>query len=154
MNPKNHSSIARTLYVALGLLCVALGAVGVALPILPTTPFLLVAAFCFARSSERLNTWFRGTKLYRSHLETLNRGEGMTMPAKLRIVGTVTLVMGLAEFFMARAWLMKGSRSALIGCAVMAAVWITHMIVFFLVIKTCPQNRAAAILTDEEEKAL
>lgn len=127
MNPKNHSSIARTLYVALGLLCVALGAVGVALPILPTTPFLLVAAFCFARSSERLNTWFRGTKLYRSHLETLNRGEGMTMPAKLRIIATVTLVMGLAEFFMARAWLTKGSRGALIGCAVMAAVWIVHI---------------------------
>lgn len=37
---------------------------------------------------------------------------------------------------------------------VVAAVWVAHMIVFFLVIKTCPQNRAAAILTDEEEKAL
>lgn len=154
MDRKNHSGAVRTLYVALGLLCVALGTVGVALPILPTTPFLLVAAFCFARSSERLNTWFRGTKLYRSHLETLNRGEGMTMPAKLRIVGTVTLVMGLAEFFMAQAWLIKGSRGALIGCAEMAAVWVAHMAVFFLVIKTCPKDRAAVILTDEEEKAL
>jgi len=154
MDRKNRSGAVRSLYITLGFLCTGLGAVGVALPILPTTPFLLAAAFFFARSSERLNQWFRGTKLYRSHLETLNRGEGMTMPAKLRIVGTVTLVMGVAEFFMARAWLTKGSRGALIGCAVMAAVWIAHMIVFFLVIKTCPKDRAAAILTGEEEKAL
>ena len=153
MNQKNHSGFVRTLCIALGLLCTGLGAVGVALPILPTTPFLLAAAFCFARSSERLNTWFRGTKLYRSHLETLNRGEGMTMPAKLRIVGTVTLVMGVAEFFMARAWLTKGSRGELVGCAVMAAVWAAHVIVCFLVIKTCPKDRAAVILTGEEEKA-
>ncbi len=47
----------RVLWLLGGLTCVAVGAVGVVLPLLPTTPFLLVATYCFARSSERLNRW-------------------------------------------------------------------------------------------------
>lgn len=50
-------SAARALYLGAGLLFVALGAIGAALPLLPTVPFLLLAAFCFARSSERLHRW-------------------------------------------------------------------------------------------------
>ena len=47
----------RIFWLSLGLLCVALGLVGVVLPLLPTVPFMLLAAFCFARSSERLHHW-------------------------------------------------------------------------------------------------
>lgn len=43
-----------------------LGALDAALPIVPTTPFLLMAAFCFARSSRWVNDWFRATRLYRA----------------------------------------------------------------------------------------
>lgn len=48
----------KILYVVLGCIGVALGALGAVLPLLPAFPFLLLAAFCFARSSERLNRWF------------------------------------------------------------------------------------------------
>lgn len=50
---------ARIIWLLVGLAAVAVGAVGVVLPLLPTTPFLLVAAFAFARSSERLDRWLR-----------------------------------------------------------------------------------------------
>lgn len=149
---KSCSRTVRAVLIAAGCLCVALGTVGVALPILPTTPFLLVAAFCFAKSSERLDSWFKSTRLYKSHLETVRRGEGMTWPAKLRIMATVTAVMGFAEFFTLRAWLVKNSHGALIGSLVMVAVWAAHIIAFCFIIKTCPKERAEEILMLERKK--
>ena len=151
-NGKDRSGTVHAIAIAAGCLCVALGAVGVVLPILPTTPFLLAAAFCFAKSSERLDGWFKSTRLYKSHLETVRRGEGMTWPAKLRIMVTVTAVMGFAEFFMLRAWLVRSSRGALAGAIVMAAVWICHIIAFCLIVKTCPKERAEEILNVENGK--
>lgn len=55
----NASPLARPFFLALGLGCVALGFVGAFLPLLPTVPFLILAAACFARSNERLNRWLR-----------------------------------------------------------------------------------------------
>ena len=121
----------RIVLMILGLVCLGLGAVGAALPVLPTTPFLLVSAVCFARSSERLNTWFRGTALYQKNLESLTRGEGMTRGAKLRIMRLVTLVMGIA--FLA----MQGTTG---GRICIAVVWVCHVIAFTFFIKTCPEK--------------
>ena len=73
----------KILLVIIGCIGVALGAIGVVLPILPTVPFLLLAAFCFARSSERLNNWFTGTKLYKNNLESYVKGKGMTRKTKI-----------------------------------------------------------------------
>ena len=75
----------------------------------------------------------------------------MTLPAKLRIIAVVTAVMAVAEGFMLRAFLLKGSRGALIGCVTMAVVWAAHLIVFCFVIKTCPPERAAEIARMREE---
>ncbi len=57
----------------MGLTAVALGAVGVVLPLLPTTPFLLVAAFAFARSSERLNGWLRNHRTFGPLIDNWHR---------------------------------------------------------------------------------
>lgn len=59
----------KIVYCFLGCVCFALGGICAVLPILPTVLFLLLAAFCFARSSERLHAWFRKTKLYKENLE-------------------------------------------------------------------------------------
>ena len=68
----------KMLYVILGCIGVGLGAVGAVLPMLPAFPFLMLAAFCFARSSEKLDRWFKGTKLYKDNLEDYVAGRGMT----------------------------------------------------------------------------
>lgn len=86
----------KLIYIIIGCAALALGAVGTILPILPTTPLLLLAAFCFARSSEKLNNWFKGTKLYKDNLETFVKGQGMTKKAKVRIMSTVTIIMAIA----------------------------------------------------------
>ena len=123
-------------YIVLGFITLGLGAVGVALPVLPTTPFLLVSAFCFARSSEKLNNWFRSTKLYKNNLETFTRGQGMTKKAKLRIMTTVTVIMLIAFIAM---------RNTDIGRICISVVWVAHVIAFTFFIKTCPEEQAAAM---------
>ena len=57
-------------YVILGCIGLGLGAVGAAVPLLPAFPFLMLAAFCFARISRRLNDWFLSTRLYKNNLES------------------------------------------------------------------------------------
>ena len=94
--------IKRILWLCLGCIGLALGALGAVLPLLPTVPFLLLAALGFAQSSERLHTWFTGTKLYKNNLESYVRGEGMTAAAKRRIMLTVTALMAVGFALMMR----------------------------------------------------
>lgn len=75
-------SIKKYIYITVGLISVVLGAIGVVFPILPTTPFLLLASYCFAKGSDRFNTWFIGTKLYKKHLESFVKERSMTLKEK------------------------------------------------------------------------
>ncbi len=128
--------IKRIIYIAIGCICLALGTVGVFLPILPTTPFYLITLFCFARSSKRLEDWFKGTKLYKKHLESFVEKKGMLVSTKVCILTTVTILMGLGFFFMAR-------KGIWIPCIIIAVVWIAHMIYFLFFVKTIKQEVAA-----------
>lgn len=80
------SKIKKSIYITVGLIAFALGTVGVALPVLPTTPFLLLASFCFARGSEKFNIWFTGTKIYQKHLESFVKKKAMTLKQKICIL--------------------------------------------------------------------
>ncbi len=76
-------SIKKYIYIIVGLISVVLGAIGVILPILPTTPFLLLASYCFAKGSDRFNNWFINTKLYKKHLESFVKERAMTLKEKI-----------------------------------------------------------------------
>lgn len=125
----------KTLYIILGRLGVGLGALGAVLPVLPTVPFLMLAAFCFARSSEKLNQWLRGTKLYKDNLEDFAAGRGMTMKTKLRILITVTLLMSIG-------FVVMYLRGIVVGCAVLGCVWVFHIIYFLFGVKA-PESETA-----------
>lgn len=77
-----------TRYLLLGLawLCLGIGAVGVVIPVLPTTPLMLLAGFLFAQSSPRLHSWMRSTKLYRSYVEPFKERGGISPAKKARIL--------------------------------------------------------------------
>ena len=106
------------------------------LPILPTTPFYLLTLFFFANSSERLHTWFLGTRLYQKHLESFVNQRGMLLSTKLSIIITVTLLMGFGFFMMAR-------KGIWIPCILLAAVWLAHILYFTLRVKTISQEEQA-----------
>ena len=113
-------SIKKLIFIVLGCICLALGTVGVVLPILPTVPFYLATAFCFANSSERLHNWFINTGLYKKHLQSYVEKRGMLLKTKISIITTVTLLMGFGFFMMAR-------KSIWVPCIILVqAMHITH----------------------------
>lgn len=75
--------IVKYIYIIIGVIAVILGSIGVVLPVLPTTPFLLLASFCFAKGSERFNNWFTNTKLYKKHLHSFVKERAMTLKQKI-----------------------------------------------------------------------
>ncbi|MGM9661343.1 MAG: YbaN family protein [Faecousia sp.] len=122
-------NIKKILYITLGCIGVGLGALGAVLPLLPAFPFLLLAAFCFGRSSEKLHIWFVGTKLYKENLESYVQGRGMTRKTKVRIMVTVTVLMSIGFLMM---------HQVPVGRIVLGGVWIFHIVYFLFGVKTIP----------------
>jgi len=124
----------RILYIILGCIGVGLGAVGAVVPMLPAFPFLMLAAFCFARSSEKLDRWFKGTRLYKDNLEDYVAGRGMTVKTKVRIMITVTALMSIG-------FIMMGLKGIVTGCVVLGCVWVFHIVYFIWGVKTIPASK-------------
>lgn len=122
-------NIKKILYITLGCIGVGLGALGAVLPLLPAFPFLLLAAFCFGKSSEKLHAWFTGTRLYKDNLESYVQGKGMMRKTKVRIMVTVTILMSIGFIMMHR---------TNVGRIVLGCVWVFHLFYFLFGVKTIP----------------
>ena len=86
----------RFVWLLFGFLSMGIGAVGVVLPVLPTTPFLLLASFCLAKGSERFHKWFTGTKLYKRHLDSFVKNRAMTLKTKFSLLIPASCMLLLA----------------------------------------------------------
>lgn len=116
-------------YLAGGFAGLGLGALGAVLPLLPAFPFLLLAAVCFGKSSEKLDRWFRSTRLYKDNLESYVAGRGMTMKTKVRIMVVVTLLMSIGFILM---------HAVVVGRIVLGCVWVFHVLYFLFGVRTLP----------------
>ena len=128
----------KILYIILGCVGVGLGGIGTVVPMLPTFPFLMLAAFCFAGSSKKLDCWFKNTKLYKENLADFAAGKGMTKKAKIRIMITVTLLMCVG-------FVMMGLKGVVTGCVVLGIVWVCHLVYFVFCIKTIPAKEGNGV---------
>ncbi len=119
--------IKKIIYAILGTLCLILAIIGAILPVLPTVPFVLLAAFCFARSSDRLNKRFMQSKLYKKYVQAYKDKKGMPLASKIKVMLIVTALFSFAF------WKME---AVPIGRIIIVAVWLGHVYYFFFKIKT------------------
>lgn len=80
------NNIKKTMFIIIGLISFVLGFIGVMLPVLPTTPFLLLSSFCFAKGSDKFDKWFKSTKLYKMHLKDFTENRSMTIKQKIYLL--------------------------------------------------------------------
>ena len=129
-------------FIALGCVSLALGTIGIVLPILPTVPFYLLTAFCFANSSERLHDWFIHTTVYKKYIGSYFRRRGMTKKAKCLLIGTVTAIMVPGFILMDK---------VPVGRAIMLVVWVGHIFYFGFKVQTITQQEADEAMAEALE---
>ncbi len=94
----------RTILIIIGWLAVALGTLGVVLPLLPTTPFILLAAWCFARSSPRFHHWLLYRSWFGGYLRHWQQYRAMPPGAKPRAVVIILLTFAVSLYLVKMMW--------------------------------------------------
>ena len=110
--------------ITIGIIAVGLGVIGVFVPLLPTTPFLLLAAACFIRSSERLYTWLIHHKLFGNYIRYYREHRAITLWAKIVTLVVLWSVIGYTALGVVTAWWLR----ALLGAvAVGVTLHLLHL---------------------------
>ena len=103
MKTYNHAPVIQTwlriLLLIAGTVCVGLGIVGIFVPVLPTTPFLLLAAICYARSSQRFHGWLLNNKWFGSYIRNYLEKKGITLRAKIVTLSLLWITIGVSVAF-------------------------------------------------------
>lgn len=120
----------RLILIVIGLIFTALGIAGAVLPLLPTTPFLLVAVFCFARSSDRFYNWLINQKIYKEYVENFYLHRGYTLQQKIKILISLYTVIGFSIY-------MVDVLAVRIGLIIMVII---QTAVLFTFVKTLPKS--------------
>ncbi len=97
----------RSLLIVSGTLFVALGVIGILMPVLPTTPFLLLAAVCYARSSQRFYDWLMTNRVFGSYIRNYREGRGIPLAHKIVSISLLWLTIGYAAGFAVSQWWLK-----------------------------------------------
>ena len=99
MRQPSTNPLTRAFWLGLGLVCVALGAIGVFLPLLPTTIFLIIAAYAFARSSDRLHDWLLSNRIFGPLIKDWQDHGRIRRPAKLMALISMAVIILLSWGF-------------------------------------------------------
>jgi hypothetical protein len=81
------------LFIALGFLFFVIGLIGVLIPVLPTTPFIILASASFVKGSPRFDRWLKGTKIYKDYAEDFIKSRSMTFKRKAQLMALSDLML-------------------------------------------------------------
>ena len=98
---ETRSRLKRGLLVCAGSVCVGLGVLGVLLPLLPTTPFLLLAAACYAHSSEKFYVWLLTNRLFGEYIRDWRENRGIPLATKVWVIAVMLATMSATAIFFA-----------------------------------------------------
>lgn len=101
------SSARRILYLAVGSVSLGLGILGIVVPVLPTTPFLLLSAACYARGSRRLHDRLLASRFLGSYIRNYREGRGIPLRTKLVTIGLLWLMLGYSALAIVGAWWLR-----------------------------------------------
>jgi uncharacterized membrane protein YbaN (DUF454 family) len=125
----------RLFYGLAGCLFVGLAALGTVLPLLPTTPFVLVAAACFARSSSRAHAWLLGNRVFGPLIRNWQRDRSVSLRAKVTSIALIIVTIGSTVLFAVKPPLLR-----IMLCAIGLGV-----ITFLVRLRTTPVDRDAEL---------
>ena len=126
--------IMNTTCVAIGFACAGLGILGIILPVLPTTPLFLAAAFLFAKGSERFHVWFVGTNLYKRYIEQAIKNKSMDRKSKRKMMITLAVIFAAGIYF-----------SPAFAKIIIAVVAVFHFYYFLFRVKTVGETKADSV---------
>jgi uncharacterized membrane protein YbaN (DUF454 family) len=97
---KKGRKFTRALWFIAGMICLFLGVIGIVLPILPTTPFLLAAAACFCKSSSRMYNWLLNNRSFGEYIKNYREGRGLPLRTKISALTVLWLTIGFSTVFL------------------------------------------------------
>ena len=127
----------KIIFLIIAFISFCLGLVGIVLPILPTTPFMLLTSFCLLKSSDKLNAKFQRTKFYKEHVKPLKENKGMTLKTKLIILIPVIIMLSLLFIF--------------INSSIMRIVIVLLLITKIIVFTKIKTLKKEAVTNDEQK---
>lgn len=108
-----RTTLRKGVLAAIGIISVGLGTIGVFLPLLPTTPFLLLAAACFIRSSDRLYNWLIHHRWFGRYIRNYREHRAITLSAKIVTLTLLWCAIGYSAVFVAGTWWLRALLAAI-----------------------------------------
>ncbi|MCK4885025.1 YbaN family protein [Candidatus Bathyarchaeota archaeon] len=102
-----RQKLVRALFFVAGTVSLAIGTIGIVLPILPTTPLLLLALACYCRSSKRMTKWVLTNKYFGSYIRRYKEGKGIPIKTKIIAISTLWITISYSAFFIVNIWIVQ-----------------------------------------------
>lgn len=111
--------VRKAILIFLGTVCVGLGVLGIFLPLMPTTVFLLMAAYCYSKSSEKFHNWLMTNKLFGKYISDYKSGKGISFRQKISTIAILWASIGFSIYYVAdKFWLTLLLAAVAIGVTV------------------------------------